>query len=219
MGIKQFLKDVGSNVLAFLDAVAEVHEKKMNTPTSCKLCKEEYLYKYLQASDFYTLQNTREQYPHDRTWLKHGYRGYCPTCWETVLQECKKEHRIIEYYPREMRRVQYHNKRAQELGLEGTLTITEWMKTLEHHKWQCAYRCGNPYEELEHHIPLRHGGGTTAENCVPSCQSCNRTKGALHPDEIMTKGSSRSPESHRQLVETMKLLHGKSPTEKIEGAQ
>lgn len=42
---------------------------------------------------------------------------------------------------------------------------------------QCAY-CGKPATEADHIIARSRGGNTTPENLVPSCRSCNASKGA-----------------------------------------
>ncbi|GHO76469.1 hypothetical protein KSD_42400 [Ktedonobacter sp. SOSP1-85] len=104
------------------------------------------------------------------------------------------------------------------MGREATLTIVQWIATLDLYDWKCAY-CGGPYEALEHQRPLvAPDGGTTALNCVPSCQSCNLRKGIRHPDEIMRKETSLSPEAHRRIQAEMKALHGQntSPPQEIQ---
>jgi len=80
--------------------------------------------------------------------------------------------------------VQAQLLRAEQLGLPSSLTIKQWVCTLEYFHGCCAY-CGNrPGIVLEHFIPLTSGGGTTVGNCVPSCYSCNSKKGDKHPDSV-----------------------------------
>lgn len=43
---------------------------------------------------------------------------------------------------------------------------------------KCVYCQEGSYEELDHIIPIVKGGKHTIENIVPSCFSCNRSKGA-----------------------------------------
>ncbi len=81
---------------------------------------------------------------------------------------------------KEQRRVRYHNSRARKAHLLDTLTLEEWLLTLDHFEWKCAY-CNGSYDLLEHFIPLNHGKGTTADNCVPACSSCNNIKQAWNP--------------------------------------
>lgn len=76
---------------------------------------------------------------------------------------------------REERRVKKHVARARRQGLAATLTLESWLAILEAHDWSCAF-CDGPFESIEHVIPLHDGGGTTAENCVPACISCNELR-------------------------------------------
>jgi 5-methylcytosine-specific restriction endonuclease McrA len=124
-----------------------------------------------------------------------------------IRKEYARQQRIAQRYPKEARLVEKHNQRALFSGGEGSLTIGQWVITLEHYNWLCTY-CGGPYEELEHRIPIDRGGGTTAKNCVPSCQSCNRRKGVLHPEEIIARETSLSPTAHRRIEAEMETLHG-----------
>ncbi len=73
--------------------------------------------------------------------------------------------------------------RARTRGLAATLTLAEWLKTLDDFQARCAY-CGGPFEVLEHFIPLIQGGGTTADNCLPACLSCNSTKSGYTPEQF-----------------------------------
>lgn len=83
---------------------------------------------------------------------------------------------------REQNRISKHNRRATRLGLPGTLTLHQWLYTLHHYQWKCAY-CANPYQSLDHVIPIGQGGGTTATNCVPACHECNHKRGQFFSRE------------------------------------
>jgi hypothetical protein len=76
---------------------------------------------------------------------------------------------------REAQRVLTAILRAQQHGTPATLTTDEWISTLDHWKWSCAY-CGGPYQVIEHVCELKQGGGSTKGNVVPSCLKCNATK-------------------------------------------
>lgn len=74
-------------------------------------------------------------------------------------------------------------RRAKARGLPNTLTPEEVESLLELFNFECAI-CGNPYEHLDHFIPIASGhGGTTLENSVPMCGFCNVSKGAKNPFE------------------------------------
>lgn len=80
----------------------------------------------------------------------------------------------------EKQKVKHHNTRARNARLPATLTIEQWIATLDFFEWRCAY-CYGEYTLLEHFIPMSHGKGTTWDNCVPSCGKCNMLKQGWHP--------------------------------------
>ena len=83
---------------------------------------------------------------------------------------------------KERQRVLAHLRRAYIAGLPATLTLADWLGTLQDYNYLCAYCQKRRFEALEHFIPIDAGGGTTAQNCVPSCGRCNYTKGTSNPD-------------------------------------
>lgn len=99
-----------------------------------------------------------------------------------VIREIPLEQR----YRTESARVMYHNRRAEDYGLPATLTLEQWIATLEHFEWKCAY-CRGKYAVLEHFVPLGYEEGTTWSNCVPACNKCNGTKGPYHPKAFPPK--------------------------------
>lgn len=70
--------------------------------------------------------------------------------------------------------------------LDNTLTEEQWELALSYFDEKCAY-CGMERDvhiektgvdlHQEHFVPLSKGGGYTADNIVPSCRSCNSSKG------------------------------------------
>jgi len=84
----------------------------------------------------------------------------------------------------EWERVKTHNSRAEYYSLPGVLTIKQWVDTLDHFNWSCAY-CFGDFHGMEHYLPLSLGGGTTAKNCLPSCNRCNNRKKDNHPNKFV----------------------------------
>lgn len=82
---------------------------------------------------------------------------------------------------KEAKKVGFHVGRARALGLPATLTLDLWIDSLNHFGWKCAYCETGAYDVFEHFVPTFHGGGTTQNNCVPACYSCNSRKRDLHP--------------------------------------
>jgi 5-methylcytosine-specific restriction endonuclease McrA len=70
------------------------------------------------------------------------------------------------------------NRRAVEMGAEGSFTPQEWQDRLIEFNYHCAYCLqkieGAPHRE--HMMPLSRGGSNFIENIVPSCATCNRKK-------------------------------------------
>jgi 5-methylcytosine-specific restriction endonuclease McrA len=106
-------------------------------------------------------------------------RQVCILCGEACYwhgdycERCYREKHVIDN----------HNHMALKAGLQGDLSLEQWLHTLEFFQWHCAY-CGGVYQVLEHFIPARLHGGTTVTNCVPACRSCNDTKRNKHPDHV-----------------------------------
>src|SRR5437588_2742470 len=77
---------------------------------------------------------------------------------------------------REAHRVYQQLRRAQESGLPATLTLDEWLQTINQFGGLCAYCLEAPFDSMDHLLPVTHGGGTVVENCVPVCNRCNSRK-------------------------------------------
>lgn len=111
---------------------------------------------------------------------KERYCIICTTNYRNLLGDvcgdCKQK------YAQEEQRVKAQNYIARSHGLPATLTLGEWINTLNSYQYMCAYCQDKPYKVLEHFIPIAEGGGTTKENCLPSCHACNIKKGSKHPD-------------------------------------
>lgn len=75
----------------------------------------------------------------------------------------------------ELRRARAARRRAQNRGLPATLDARSWLDVLIAHEGRCRY-CGQPFETLDHIIPLAAGGGSTPDNVAPACRACNEEK-------------------------------------------
>lgn len=109
---------------------------------------------------------------------------------QASVEDAKTQARAMyAYYQRVSGVVNSHLLRARRAGLPATLTIEQWFYTLEFFGGFCAYCQRKPGIILEHFIPLSLGGGTTSDNCIPSCYSCNARKRDRHPDtgELLSK--------------------------------
>jgi 5-methylcytosine-specific restriction endonuclease McrA len=104
----------------------------------------------------------------------------------------------------ENKAVKFHNKRAETIALPATLTLEQWKQTLEDFSYKCAYCLDGNYDVLEHFIPLIFGGGTTAYNCVPACNSCNGIKSDQHPSMISSSRIAEGLQRVKQYLENRK---------------
>jgi len=83
----------------------------------------------------------------------------------------------------EQRRLIVHNRNARIKLLPHTFTIVQWRLAKEHFKNKCAFCDEEVPLTMEHFIATDNGGEFTKENIIPSCQSCNSSKGAREPIE------------------------------------
>ncbi len=94
--------------------------------------------------------------------------GFCPVC-DTDANRL------------ELMRLNRQIRRAERAGVAATLTFRQWVKTLRDFRGLCAYCELHPYHDMEHFVPIRKGGGTTVDNCIPSCSYCNYRKKSRDP--------------------------------------
>jgi 5-methylcytosine-specific restriction endonuclease McrA len=80
--------------------------------------------------------------------------------------------------------VQANCEKAKRARVPSTLTLDEWKAAISYFHGLCAYCQVHPYQMLEHFRSLPQGG-TTADNCVPSCYACNNKKGSRTPDRLI----------------------------------
>ncbi len=88
--------------------------------------------------------------------------------------------------------------RALSRNLEATLTNEEWGHTLAFFEHRCAYCCQKVWCLVDHVTALDRGGGTTLDNCLPSCGSCNRYKGPRTLEELILRVKVRNDRDGRE---------------------
>jgi 5-methylcytosine-specific restriction endonuclease McrA len=85
-------------------------------------------------------------------------------------------------------RIERQNQRARQMGCGGILTVTEWVLLLAKYGGHCL-KCGKTENlQIDHVIPLEHGGLNSIENVQPLCEWCNKSKGTTHIDFRSGKG-------------------------------
>ena len=97
------------------------------------------------------------------------YPSMCRECWR-------------EEWEGEARRVALQLERAKKAQGAATLSLKQWLATLDFCGWRCAF-CDGPFEAMDHYVPLKYGGGTVWSNCLPICKRDNTRKGDIHPND------------------------------------
>jgi 5-methylcytosine-specific restriction endonuclease McrA len=147
------------------------------TPRATRLFYAKYNDSYVTAySKPYAEEQTRIQ-------MEQWKRNEQASPVSTSIEKPRKI-KLENKYKTEASRIALQIGRAEKLGLPATLTLEQWITTLDHFNWKCAY-CSGRYTVIEHFIPLAHGKGTTKNNCVPACHKCNSQKGTYHPSQII----------------------------------
>lgn len=117
------------------------------------------------------------------TWKGHAPR--CNVCANPAYQHYRCNHCRGDYYcsewchnafHRAKRQVYTQNKRTSAKGYHSTLKLSEFLATLRYFHGRCAYCQKIRYENIDHFIPVKAGGGTTQQNCLPCCRDCNTRK-------------------------------------------
>lgn len=125
-----------------------------------------------------------------------------------LTEEERQAQERVKLIEQERKKVNLQNKRAMKVRLLGNLTLEQWIKTLDHFEWKCAYCLDAKYTIFEHFVPLVHGKGTSQDNCVPACPRCNGIKQAWNPLAAWGPGLSAIKdgiERVKNYLETCKL--------------
>lgn len=165
-------------------------QEKEITPSLCKECGETHTSQDLAEIKIptNTTRHTRtvRSCPNKIEETTDRYKINCMRCNNRYLPFISKrlcDDCYTSKYIKEADRVSAHNQRVKELKLESGLTLSQWLATLDYFEWKCAY-CKRGFAGIEHFLPISLNGGTTANNCLPSCQNCNHRKHDRHPDQL-----------------------------------
>lgn len=95
-----------------------------------------------------------------------------------ILREKRREY---AFKNRDRRNLIEARRTARKRSLPDTMTKEEMDEVVATYHGNCVI-CGDPYEHLDHFIPIATGrGGTTRENIVPMCSTCNLSKNSSNP--------------------------------------
>jgi 5-methylcytosine-specific restriction endonuclease McrA len=114
-------------------------------------------------------------------------RWLCRPC--LVLHELLPEQRSrvrraqararIEEPPRQFsdyKAFQQAHRKTRRAKQPSTLTCEQWKTVVAFFNGRCAYCDLRDWLFVEHVTPISRGGGTTIDNCLPACKSCNSAK-------------------------------------------
>ncbi|MDE1940713.1 MAG: HNH endonuclease [Patescibacteria group bacterium] len=120
-----------------------------------------------------------EYIKHKETYKKSGRRSYLKNreariAAATLWRRNNREKWLIMARSRQARR------RSRKLSALGSASTAEVIARFDFFGWRCRY-CGkslnNKTVTIDHQIPLSRGGTNWPSNLVPSCRSCNCSKG------------------------------------------
>jgi len=163
---------------------AQSRRKKYEQLSKVKTYRSEYRNRPEVKAHIKAYNQKRNQKPEIKARNAEKKRNYLAIKREELRQwEIENEIPLREKKMTEQEIVATNNYRAATANVEATLTDNEWLAVLKAFDFSCAY-CGGEYQVLEHIIPVSAGGGTTVDNCVPACYSCNARKRDMLPDEL-----------------------------------
>ena len=148
---------------------------------------------------------------------------FCASCKEkkhvndmsdlSTCRVCKKiKTKLFNSQPEQKLRFRMNSQKRRNKAklVSATLTNDDFRDTLEFFNYSCAY-CGmseddhikinNQKLHCEHVIPLDCGGSFTKENIVPSCKSCNSSKGVRSIEEFLIANNNFTEAKYQKILE------------------
>lgn len=134
----------------------------------------EYSKKYREINMACLLEKKRLYYHKNKEHCSSRMKAYYKSN-KVKLAICSKQYRKEHI---EDRNVSNQRRKAKIRGLPHTLTLKQWTDAKACFSNKCAF-CGKdkPLTQ-EHFLAVKHKGGYTKDNIIPSCQSCNSSKWA-----------------------------------------
>lgn len=146
---------------------------------------------YKRANDEFCKELDRRYYRKHRERIRERSRRYRLQNVESYRENYR---RWREDNPESVR-ANHQRRRARWSAVPvNDLTSDQWKEKLSGYGGLCHW-CGHETGEgvhMDHVIPISRGGSHTICNVVPSCQSCNQSKGAMLPEEWLSKLESRA---------------------------
>jgi len=104
--------------------------------------------------------------------------------------------------------IRSQRRRTLKRSLPATLTIEQWENIKSQFNNRCAY-CGQEKPLAQEHVtPLAKGGEYTINNIIPSCKSCNSSKGAKILFEWYPKFKHYNKAREKKILEFLNYDNG-----------
>lgn len=188
-------------LLKTLDEFYVNRQAKDGLDHRCKSCGRAYT----------TARYRRKAQPRKRNppgQFKHGAHGYkvkgcrCSVCNEARRvydqkwrlnnpDKIKARRQRFEETHRTHRASYTRNYRARKTKAAGTATPQQVKDRIAFYGERC-YLCRQPYQDIDHVIPLSRGGSNWPANLRPICKKCNGTKWAFPLKQVAPLLSSYS---------------------------
>lgn len=175
---------VGKRVYCSMECMTKAYTKTRRK-LNCEVCSKEF-----EVPDRKSRENAKfcsktcmgmgtSGEKHSR--YKHGYGNKMPPDVRVKYHRAYYEQNKEEVH---IRAFLHKAKSRTNLKVKGSHTYEQWQSLVEQHEHKCYY-CGvlTTNEEgktkltRDHILPLSRGGTDDISNVVPSCKSCNGSKG------------------------------------------
>jgi len=193
----------------------------------CKECRKKYDKQYAESNLEKTRERHKRYYDENLEVIKEKAHIANQKYYEENSEKMK-EYGKKYYKENKVARNKYNNEYAREnkelfrlkgqryntrkLSLPHTLTNEQWINIKNHFNNTCAY-CGKEKPlAMEHFIPLSKMGELTVNNVIPSCKSCNSSKGVNDFDIWYPKYKYYS---RKRELEILKFLHYKNNNQQL----
>jgi len=146
---------------------------KNGLDSACKECENERIKEYRKTHQIETKEYNKRYRIDNLEKKKEINKNYR----KNNVEKVKETNRNYRKNNLERGRITENNRRARKKLLAHTLTITQWENVKNKFNNRCCY-CGRKLPlAQEHFLALSNLGEYTLNNIVPSCQSCNSSKG------------------------------------------
>lgn len=159
--------------------------KKDGLRPSCNVCKSKTDKSYTKRNKDKVLFMRHRYKESRREELAFKERERRKSFSENERVECNKKKLVyIKKNPKQRQEVvavDFANRKAKRLGIEGKLTVKQWQELKKKYRYMCLC-CKQQEPEIsltiDHIIPFSKGGLNIIDNIQPLCACCNKSKGS-----------------------------------------